>query len=103
MKINIVLNSKELATLIGDIKDPISYDFEIDIYTESQKTITKKQETAIFAGLFWALCTMLPHVIIAQVFKKWNAIVKDLQEGLQERAAEVKVNTINQQSNNDPQ
>jgi len=94
MKINIILNSKELATLVGDSRDPIPYDFEIDIYTESQKTITPKQETAIFAGLFWALCTMLPHSIIAQIFRKWNTIVEDLQKGLQEKAAKVTTNIV---------
>lgn len=93
MKINIRLNSKELATLVGDSREPIPYDFEIDIYTESAKTISKKQETAIFAGLFWALCTILPHVIIAQVFRKWNTIVEDLQKGLKEKAHDVKINT----------
>ena len=93
MKIKIDVNSKELATLVGDSRDPIPYDFEIDIYTESQKTISKKQETAIFAGLFWALCTMLPHTIIQQVFLKWNKIVEDLQKGLKEKAHDVKINT----------
>ena len=94
MKIKVELNSKELSTLIGDTRDPVGYDFEIDIYTESQKTITEKQEAAIFGGIFWALCTMLPHTIIASVFRKWNNIVKDLQSGLKERAPTVKTNIV---------
>lgn len=94
MRIKIELNSKELSTLVGDSNEPIGYDFEIDIYTESQKTIGTKQETAIFAGVFWALCTMLPHSIIAKVFKKWNAIVEDLQKGLRERREAVSTTVI---------
>ena len=94
MKIKIELNSKELATLVGDSRDPIGYDFEIDIYTESQKTISNKQETAILGGLFWALCTMLPHTIIKQVFLKWNGIVEQLQKGLQEKAAKVTTRVV---------
>jgi len=94
MKINISINSKELATLVGDSRDPIKYDFEIDIYTESQKTISKKQETAILGSLFWALCTVLPHTIIAQIFRKWNTIVEDLQKGLQEKATKVTTKVV---------
>lgn len=98
MKIKIKLNSKELATLTGKTTEPIVYDFEIDIYTEGERNITAQEETSILGGVFWALCTMLPHVIIAQVFRKWNTIVKDLQEGLKERATEVKINTIKKDS-----
>ena len=86
MKIKIEINSKELSTLVGDSREPIAYDFEIDVYTESQKTIGNKQETAIFAGIFWALCTMLPHSIIASIFKKWNMIVEELQQGIRNKA-----------------
>lgn len=88
MKIRIELNSRELSTLVGDSSEPIAYDFEIDVYTESKKTIDKKQETAIFAGLFWALCTMLPHVVVGKVFRKWNSIVEELQKGIKERATQ---------------
>lgn len=97
MKIKIELNSKELSTLVGDSNDPVGYDFEIDIYTESQKTIGPKQETAIFAGIFWALCTMLPHSIIQKVFIKWNEIVEQLQKGIKERAATVKTTVVNKE------
>lgn len=89
MKINISANSKELATLVKNDGDIIKYEFDIDIYTESKKEITTKEETAILASIFWALCTLLPHTIISNVFKKWNSIVKELQKGLSKKAAKV--------------
>lgn len=82
MKINIDLNSKELDILTKDSKDPISYEFLIDVYTESRKELSAKEETMIFTGVFWALCTMLPSTIIHALFKQWNELVKELSNGL---------------------
>lgn len=84
MKIKIELNTKELSSLVGDSKEAIPFDFEIDLYTESRKEISKREETSIFTGIFWALCTMLPPAVIQNVFKKWNEIVQELNEGLKE-------------------
>lgn len=84
MQIKIDLNSKELSSLVGDNKDPIAYNFDINLYTEARKSISHKEETAVFTGLLWALCTMLPHVVIQSIFRKWNEIVGDLHKGLEE-------------------
>lgn len=84
MKINIELNSKELHILSEDNKEPISYEFLIDLYTESNKEISAKEETLIFTGVFWALCTMLPSTIVHVLFKQWNELVEQLNKGLQE-------------------
>jgi hypothetical protein len=84
MKINIELNSKELDILSKDSKDPISYEFLIDVYTESRKELSPQEETMIFTGVFWALCTMLPSTIIHTLFKQWNELVKQLTQGLNE-------------------
>lgn len=84
MRINIELNSKELHILREDNKEPISYEFLIDLYTESNKEISAKEETLIFTGVFWALCTMLPSTIINVLFKQWNELVSQLTTGLKE-------------------
>jgi hypothetical protein len=82
MKINIELNSNELDSIVNDTDQPIEYNFLIDLYTESRTEISSKEETAILSSLFWALCTMLPYTIIHSLFKKWNDLVIELQEGL---------------------
>lgn len=84
MKINIELNTKELDCLINDEDSPIEYKFVIDLYTESRTEITSKEEIAVLAGLFWALCTMLPYTIIHLLFKKWNDLVTELKNGLEQ-------------------
>ena len=85
MKINIDLNTKELSSLVGDTKDPIGYDFEVNLYTESKdRVISSREELSIFSGIFWALCTMLPNSILVSLFKAWNKLAEDIQKGLQD-------------------
>lgn len=94
MKINIEINTKELDTLMSDKEEPIEYNFNIDLFTEARSEITHSEETAIYAGLFWALATMLPYTIIQLIFTKWNNTVKELREGLKE-GKQVIINTLN--------
>lgn len=83
MKINIELNTKELDILLNDKgTQSLEYLFTIDLYTEARKELTTKEETVIYAGLFWALITMLPSSLIHHLFKQWNTLVKELSEGL---------------------
>lgn len=84
MKIHIELNSKELDTLTKDNKEVIEYNFTVDLYTESNKTISTKEETMIYSGLLWALLSMLPSKIIHTLFKQWNNLVSEIATGLAE-------------------
>jgi hypothetical protein len=82
MKINIDVNTKEVDTLVNDEDQPIEFEFLINLYTESRTEITSQEEVAVLGGLFWALCTMLPHTIIHLIFKKWNDKIIELKAGL---------------------
>lgn len=84
MKIYIELNTKELDTLVQGNREPIEYSFIVDLYTESNKTISTKEETAIYSGLLWALLSMLPSKIIHTLFKQWNNLVSEIATGLAE-------------------
>lgn len=81
MKVKISLNSKELSALVGDSNDDIKWDWEIDVYTESG-SVSKKGETAILAGTYWALMLMLPWSIINNFNNKWNSIIKDFESNI---------------------
>lgn len=82
MKVKVELNSKELSALVGDSKDDIKWDWEIDVYTESG-SVSKRGELAVFAGMYWALMTMLPHTIVNNFTHKWNSIIEDFQAKVQ--------------------
>jgi hypothetical protein len=82
MKVNIELNSKELFLLKSGEK-PVGINFKIDVYTEASE-VDKQDEKVIFTGLFWALCNMLPVVVVQEVFKQWNKIVENLHKGVEE-------------------
>lgn len=76
MRVKIELNSKELSALVGDSKDDIEWNWEIDVYTESG-SVSKRGELAVFAGMYWALMSMLPHTIVNNFTEKWNKIIED--------------------------
>jgi len=78
MRVKIELNSKELSALVGDSKDDIEWDWEINVYTESG-SVSKRGELAVFAGMYWALMTMLPHRIVNNFTLKWNSIIEEFQ------------------------
>lgn len=84
MKIHIELNSKEIDILSNNNKEPIQYEFLIDVYTESNKEISAKEETVIYSGLLWALLSMLPSTTIHTLFQRWNDLVNEINNGLSE-------------------
>ena len=95
MKVKVELNSRELSALVGDSKEDIEWDWEIDVYTESG-SVNKRSELAIFGGMYWALMSMLPHRIVNQFTLKWNSIIEDFQSKIIEAKKEQEaLNTTN--------
>jgi len=84
MRIKIELNSKEIMQLKKGSKEEMEYEYTIEIYTEAEK-VTIKEETVIYTAVCWSLLTMLPYSIINSLFIEWNNLVKQIQNGLQNK------------------